>query len=947
MAEAGNAEDGSAEARNAEVGRAEVEPLNSSERKASERSANRAAQDLEACKDKPEALGVFKVSGRGCTDVWCLLLFILHYGGLGAVVMANFDKGRVASLYDPRDYRGDYCGLKENWNSDTDHSGHPVLIQLMNTTGAVKTLAEELVCSTAAEARLKVLLSASEFDAYMCACCKTCCAACQSVLDVEDHASQDAAGESVAGKLRDLTNPSRGKELFQPGGANAGSFNDIWANMVKFFNGACVTSCDVILDTGADWREYKYSPTTDVPWKKAWDALVNDGGPIGAVIEEKFVFKAMPKRLCNYDPKFCVPFPGVKFDAFQNWCIMKVDSEVAAAMGDFADGIGLANAAQAGSVSFGTALGDIIETLDTFCVVATVSFVIAFTYLVLLRFFVRCVVWIALFATFVALLFASMASYVRSIQCSDTSFYDTTQAVSGDSIQVATGRYDMSVESEITGNGADYRGFQSKSRSGRACQRWDSQDPHAHTYTAQAYPEAGLVENHCRNPSGGPYIWCFTEDVTMRWELCYPIGMMLSKVECPSGYMVQDATMRKVLFYSSVVFAGLAIAWATLVCCVLSRIALAIAITEFAATFVACNPVVLVVPIVQGLCGICITLLFVVSASFVVSQVPDDYSPKETFATYAEAYGTETVPGKCTDRVPTGFVWKDEGPLCTGHDPKCWRCGPPRFVLDYRFWYVFFCYLWTDGFLIAVGQCIIAGAVAIWFFGSAKASSKVRGSVRDPKARSNLMASIRTVFRYHLGSLALGSFIIAVVQLIRYLLKYYAQQARQLKNPVVEAVLRAVDFVLGCIERCVRFLTKNAYIQVAIRGTNFCTSAKNAFQLILKNMLRVGILVSLGSVVQAIGWLFVTICTLATGYFLLGLMHPEREIFAPMFVFFCVAHVVSQLYMSIYSLACDTSLQCLLVAEEERWDPSTLPSKFTKLVSTGWRAKTSPRKETE
>ena len=37
----------------------------------------------------------------------------------------------------------------------------------------------------------------------------------------------------------------------------------------------------------------------------------------------------------------------------------------------------------------------------------------------------------------------------------------------------------------------------------------------------------------------------------------------------------------------------------------------------------------------------------------------------------------------------------------------------------------------------------------------------------------------RNVFRYHLGSLAFGSFIIAVIQFIRYLMKYYENLARQ------------------------------------------------------------------------------------------------------------------------------------------------------------------------
>ena len=46
----------------------------------------------------------------------------------------------------------------------------------------------------------------------------------------------------------------------------------------------------------------------------------------------------------------------------------------------------------------------------------------------------------------------------------------------------------------------------------------------------------------------------------------------------------------------------------------------------------------------------------------------------------------------------------------------CWRCSPPRYVFDWRFAVSFFVFLWNNALNIAIGQCLIAGAVGVWFF---------------------------------------------------------------------------------------------------------------------------------------------------------------------------------------------------------------------------------------
>lgn len=71
-----------------------------------------------------------------------------------------------------------------------------------------------------------------------------------------------------------------------------------------------------------------------------------------------------------------------------------------------------------------------------------------------------------------------------------------------------------------------YRGCQTLTRSGRTCQRWDSQEPHFHDKTTANFPLADLRENYCRNPTPDSQltIWCYTADGhEPRWEFCDPL----------------------------------------------------------------------------------------------------------------------------------------------------------------------------------------------------------------------------------------------------------------------------------------------------------------------------------------------------------------------------------------------------------------------------------------
>ena len=64
------------------------------------------------------------------------------------------------------------------------------------------------------------------------------------------------------------------------------------------------------------------------------------------------------------------------------------------------------------------------------------------------------------------------------------------------------------------------------------------------------------------------------------------------------------------------------------------------------------------------------------------------------------------------------------------------------------------------------------------------------------------------------GSIAFGSFLIALVQFIRIIFEYYKRQLEKAgkENKVVKILLCLTSYLLDCLERFIKFISKNAYI---------------------------------------------------------------------------------------------------------------------------------------
>lgn len=79
---------------------------------------------------------------------------------------------------------------------------------------------------------------------------------------------------------------------------------------------------------------------------------------------------------------------------------------------------------------------------------------------------------------------------------------------------------------------------------------------------------------------------------------------------------------------------------------------------------------------------------------------------------------------------------------------------------------------------------------------------------------SPITKSYGYLFNYHLGTVALGSLLIAIVQIIRLIFTMMKSLVKDAKNDVTRSLYTAFRCCLYCLEKILIYLTRNAYIEV-------------------------------------------------------------------------------------------------------------------------------------
>ncbi|CAG5126557.1 unnamed protein product, partial [Candidula unifasciata] len=222
-----------------------------------------------------------------------------------------------------------------------------------------------------------------------------------------------------------------------------------------------------------------------------------------------------------------------------------------------------------------------------------------------------------------------------------------------------------------------------------------------------------------------------------------------------------------------------------------------------------------------------------------------------------------------------------------------------------------FMLFWLVNFVSALGQLTLSGAFSSWYWAFVKP--------KDIPALP-LLRAFWWCFRYHLGSLAFGSLLIAIVQLIRTFLEYLDHKLKGSENPVAKFFLKCLKCCFWCLEKILKFICKNAYIMIAVSGKSFCPAAIRAFKLILNNCVRAFVLDKVTDFLLFVCKLVVVGLVGFIAYFFfdgritfLNDYKPQLNFYlVPIIIVILGSYIVADIFFSVYEMAVDTIFLCFL-----------------------------------
>uniref|UniRef100_A0AC35UF86 Choline transporter-like protein n=1 Tax=Rhabditophanes sp. KR3021 TaxID=114890 RepID=A0AC35UF86_9BILA len=229
--------------------------------------------------------------------------------------------------------------------------------------------------------------------------------------------------------------------------------------------------------------------------------------------------------------------------------------------------------------------------------------------------------------------------------------------------------------------------------------------------------------------------------------------------------------------------------------------------------------------------------------------------------------------------------------------------------------YNLFMFFWMTCFVSSFQDIILAGAFASYYW----AFNKKKDVPMFP-----VLKSMRRAIRFHLGSLATGSLIIAIVKFIKAILDWLHARLFGAQNIILRIIFKCLSIFFWLLETFLKFLNRNAFIMMSISGKPFFTCAKDAFSLLARNLIRVVVVNRVTSLLIFLGKMIVTI---GIGFISYKLFTNQWEVegfnkitlnyyFTPIVIIVIGTYIVSSLFFDVYEIGVNTLFMCFLQDSE-------------------------------
>jgi len=229
--------------------------------------------------------------------------------------------------------------------------------------------------------------------------------------------------------------------------------------------------------------------------------------------------------------------------------------------------------------------------------------------------------------------------------------------------------------------------------------------------------------------------------------------------------------------------------------------------------------------------------------------------------------------------------------------------------------------LWGLETLTAVFQFAMGFAVANWYF------TPCRPDLSKPPISGDVWRrGFYYAVRYHIGSLALGAAIVGAFRLVHVALEFIARQAKGDGNRVAELIAHTCMCCVWCFEEIVRYLNKNATIEMVLRSTDFSTSAGAALRRLGDAAPEVAALNGITVIFQLLGMASITCLGTYVPWLMISHIdqytNPASDWYiedpvAVVAATGAVALLVAAAFMFVFDMTSDTLLFCWLCDTED------------------------------
>lgn len=230
--------------------------------------------------------------------------------------------------------------------------------------------------------------------------------------------------------------------------------------------------------------------------------------------------------------------------------------------------------------------------------------------------------------------------------------------------------------------------------------------------------------------------------------------------------------------------------------------------------------------------------------------------------------------------------------------------------------YATFSYIWTS---MTLGNVVLAtlagGPFGSWYYFGPREEGVM------PKHPT--MAALFRASTLSLGSIAFGSLIVTILEIIRLILQAVRNNANSNGHPIEMALACCAECFIGCIEGLVQYFNRYAYIEIALYGKPYITAARDTWRLFKDRGIDALVNDSLVSMTLTWGAYAVGMLCSLFGYLYLRFTHPsynsDGQYTAPVLLFSFLIGV--QLHLTLAS-AIEAGVSTIFVGLAE--DPGVL-----------------------